>query len=456
MAETPVGLGEAAKIKRQRRSLLVAVTILADVSVIVLSIFVWSYGYLSAVMEAEHSLLLSAIVLPVYLAIAFNTGAFQIEAESRRILPLWRAIAAMFYSSSGLLLFVFLTRTNEEFSRVVVTCAVISALIGLVLERLLMNRWSTYLLGTQPFATLCIYDRVPMEQKAGFSRISAQSFGLTADLSDPNMISKLADIANDFDRLVIHCRPDDRESWAFMLKSLRIPAEISVPEIHALHPVSIHLRAGRTTMLINTGPLQWHQRALKRAFDLVIAITALLLAMPAFLIIALLIKLDSSGPVLFRQPRIGLNNRQFEIYKFRTMRSGQLDLDGKQSTARDDPRVTRVGALLRRTSIDELPQLINVLKGEMSIVGPRPHARLSRAGGSLFWEVDSSYWHRHTVKPGITGLAQVRGHRGNTFHEDHLRLRLRSDLEYVANWSLTNDFYIIFKTLGVLSHKNAF
>ena len=134
----------------------------------------------------------------------------------------------------------------------------------------------------------------------------------------------------------------------------------------------------------------------------------------------------------------------------------ELDQDGAQSTSRDDDRITRIGAFIRRTSIDELPQLINALKGDMSIVGPRPHALGSRANSKLFWEVDSRYWKRHSLKPGLTGLAQVRGHRGATEQKKDLTDRLQSDLECISSWSLRHDIAIVFQTLLVLRHENAY
>jgi lipopolysaccharide/colanic/teichoic acid biosynthesis glycosyltransferase len=175
-----------------------------------------------------------------------------------------------------------------------------------------------------------------------------------------------------------------------------------------------------------------------------------------FLVIAVAIKLDSRGPVFFRQERIGLGNRSFRIWKFRSMRIEMQDPLAIQHTQRDDARVTRVGNFLRRTSLDELPQLFNVLIGEMSLVGPRPHAAMSKAGGALFWEVEQNYWERHVVKPGITGLAQVNGFRGSTFRADDLRNRLDADLIYVMRWSLWQDLVIIFRTFLILGHKNAF
>jgi polysaccharide biosynthesis protein PslA len=169
-----------------------------------------------------------------------------------------------------------------------------------------------------------------------------------------------------------------------------------------------------------------------------------------------LIRLDSPGPVLFKQRRIGHGNRQFMMYKFRSMRTDKTDSSGSRSASRDDDRITRVGRFIRRTSIDELPQLINVIRGEMSLVGPRPHPLGSLAGDLLFWEVTHNYWLRHALKPGITGLAQIRGFRGATDREEDLEKRIRCDLEYLSNWSVWRDFLIMLQTLSVLTHKNAY
>ena len=154
--------------------------------------------------------------------------------------------------------------------------------------------------------------------------------------------------------------------------------------------------------------------------------------------------------------RVGRGSRQFRIYKFRSMSVQGTDHDGAKSAAKDDDRVTRVGRFIRRTSIDELPQLFNVIAGDMSLVGPRPHALGSLAGDDLFWRVDDQYWIRHALKPGLTGLAQVRGHRGATDTLEDLRLRVRSDLEYLTNWSLGLDVLILFQTVRVLVHPKAY
>jgi Undecaprenyl-phosphate glucose phosphotransferase len=172
----------------------------------------------------------------------------------------------------------------------------------------------------------------------------------------------------------------------------------------------------------------------------------LLIALPMALI-ALAIKLDSPGPVLFRQRRYGFNNQLIEVLKFRTMRNSQRDAQGSVLTMRNDPRITRVGRFLRKTSLDELPQLINILRGEMSIVGPRPHAIEAKAANRLYQDVVAEYAARHKVKPGLTGWAQINGWRGPTDTEDQIVKRVEHDLWYLENWSLALDLKIVALTL---------
>jgi lipopolysaccharide/colanic/teichoic acid biosynthesis glycosyltransferase len=241
-----------------------------------------------------------------------------------------------------------------------------------------------------------------------------------------------------------------------MLKGTDIQGEILTRDYDDLAPVGIAELGGRTTLVVSAGPLNIRQRALKRGLDLALTLPAVFLLTPVFLLVALAIKLDSRGPVFFKQPRVGQGNTLFDIYKFRSMRTDRTDLNGNRSASRDDDRVTRVGRFLRRTSIDELPQLLNVLLGSMSVVGPRPHALGSLAGDQLFWHVDERYWHRHALKPGITGLAQVRGFRGATHTREHLTSRLQADLEYISGWSLLRDISIIIRTARVLVHPQAF
>jgi len=195
------------------------------------------------------------------------------------------------------------------------------------------------------------------------------------------------------------------------------------------------------------------QRALKRSFDLMIGIVALGIVLPALIIISCLIWLDSGGPVLFRQRRRGLNCRPFDIYKFRTMRT--LD-NGPivEQVGRNDPRVTRVGRILRKFSLDELPQILNVIRGEMSFVGPRPHAV---AHDDVYSALISFYSERHCVKPGITGWAQINGWRGATPSLESMVSRVEHDLWYLDHWSLFLDAKILFRTLAcVVGSENAY
>ena len=204
---------------------------------------------------------------------------------------------------------------------------------------------------------------------------------------------------------------------------------------------------------IQSAPLSGPQRFVKRTMDIVLASLALMFFMPLMTLTAIAIKLDSRGPVIFRQNRNGFNGRQFVIFKFRSM-TVQENGDAVLQATRHDPRVTPIGHLLRSTSIDELPQLFNVLKGDMSLIGPRPHAL---AHDSYFENLLSDYAFRHHVKPGITGWAQCNGARGATPSIEHISERVKLDLWYINNWSLWLDIQILLKTLfEVLRKRNAY
>ena len=217
------------------------------------------------------------------------------------------------------------------------------------------------------------------------------------------------------------------------------------------------LEAGKLRLLrLADRPMRGLAGAVKTVEDYVLALGALAVAAVPMALVALAVRLDSPGPVLFRQRRTGFNNKDFFVFKFRTMYHDQADHEVRCQVQEGDPRVTRVGAVLRRTSLDELPQIFNVLRGDMSFIGPRPHAPGTRAGGKLFEEVTDRYAARHRVKPGLTGLAQVRGYRGKTDTEEKLILRVESDLEYIEEWSLWLDFVILVRTLlAVARMRNA-
>jgi Undecaprenyl-phosphate glucose phosphotransferase len=209
---------------------------------------------------------------------------------------------------------------------------------------------------------------------------------------------------------------------------------------------------GHPVLTLHRRPLDGWESVVKRIEDLGLGILFLLLLLPLMTTIALLIRLDSKGPVLFRQKRLGFNNKTFEIIKFRTMTHVPgPELDVPQARP-NDPRVTRIGRFLRRTSLDELPQLFNVLKGDMSLVGPRPHAL---PHNYQYSSVIEGYWGRHRVRPGITGWAQVNGLRGETDTLDKMQRRVEYDLAYIGNWSLLLDLKVLLMTVIVclLGHK---
>lgn len=189
------------------------------------------------------------------------------------------------------------------------------------------------------------------------------------------------------------------------------------------------------------------QAKIKRAIDVVAALTAILILLPVLIMIAVLIKLDSRGPALFRQTRWGLNGKKIEVLKFRSMRAEMGDQSGVTQTIENDPRLTRVGRILRKTNLDELPQLFNVVRGDMSLVGPRCHAVNMLAAGQLYEQLVPSYHLRHAVRPGITGLAQMRGLRGPTVRPSKARARIACDLHYIENFSLWLDAKIILRTV---------
>ena len=201
-------------------------------------------------------------------------------------------------------------------------------------------------------------------------------------------------------------------------------------------------------------PISDWNRVFKWLFDKIVALTALVLLSPVMIITAIAIKLDSKGPVLFVQKRHGFNNELIGVYKFRSMYTSQADTDAKKLATRDDPRITRVGRFIRKTSIDELPQLFNVLKGELSIVGPRPHALQAKADNQLYYEAVEGYFARHRVKPGMTGWAQINGWRGETDTVDKIMQGVNCDLYYIENWSLWLDMKIVLLTPMSLLTKN--
>ncbi len=235
------------------------------------------------------------------------------------------------------------------------------------------------------------------------------------------------------------------------LSSLPVPVKLIFDTGYgAVLSRDLTARSGLSVFSISDPPLTDSAHAIKRLEDIVLGALLLALLSPLMAIAAISIKLDSRGPVLFRQHRYGHNNTVIKVLKFRTMYHHLEDRDASRQTSRRDPRVTRVGAFLRRHSLDELPQLLNVLGGSMSLIGPRPHALGTTVGGHGLESVVGNYYARHQFKPGITGWAQVSGWRGNLDSVEKVIQRVEHDLYYIENWSVFFDLWIIMKTLTVV------
>ncbi len=396
------------------------------------------------------------VVLPIYVLTAANShayGAINVTDPSRAIS---KSLQAFVLALCAVIITAFALKETHTFPRLIVFLGSVVAICALAVERYVFSRHLERIIGGNPFSVVLLCDSDVPVPEGNFSIVMTTDGVFDPDSHDPIMYDRLATSLQHVDRVIVACRPARRLAWAHALQGANIQGEIFVPELDTLAPLGMTTYGGTPTLIIANGPLGLVDRFVKRAFDTVLAGVAILALLPLFLVVALLVKRGSPGPVFFTQTRIGRGNQMFQMKKFRSMRVETSDGHGARSTGRDDDRVTDIGKLIRRTSIDELPQLLNVLTGDMSIVGPRPHAIGSRAANKLFWEVDHRYWHRHAAKPGLTGLAQVRGFRGATLVEADLEKRLQADLEYLKNWSIWRDIKIIVLTFRVLVHRNAY
>jgi len=396
------------------------------------------------------------VTLPVYVLTAFNSGAYSIEALRQAREGVARSAAALLFAFAVFLFISYYFHLLQFESRSATSIGMLGSFALMILFRLAFDRLVASSLEDRLTSDLVIMDDVTIDVPPRYRTIDTASTDLRPNMRDPMMLDRLARHLRRIDRVVIACRPERERDWAMLLKGAGINGEIISNEFAEVGAIGVGSFGNRSTLVVAAGPLSTRNRIIKRVFDLAFAVPALIVLLPILLVTALAIKLDSKGPVFFRQQRVGRGNGLFEVYKFRSMRAERSDANGNVSASRDDDRVTRVGRFIRATSIDELPQLLNVLFGSMSIVGPRPHALGSLAGQQLFWEVDERYWHRHALKPGITGLAQVRGFRGATHARDDLTRRLQADLEYIVGWSVLRDFGILISTVRVVVHRNAF
>ncbi|MEE4201526.1 sugar transferase [Erythrobacter sp.] len=452
----PAAAPIAPSLERRRLRALAAL-IIADAVLLHLAFATASFLY-EGVFGTARNMFAVQTFLPFFFTIALYNGTYGGPALRNWVFAAKRVITALVIAAALLNFLAFYTKSNAEFSRVAVTLGLILSAVALVSLRRMIPVVIDYFWDGRTMNRLIIDDGGPSFTEPDAVTIRADDYQLDPTDHDPFMFDRLGTLLKNQDKVIVTTPRERREDWAFLLKSAGVHGEVVSEPTHKLGALGVqhYDDQGRTTLIVSEGPLGLRSRMMKRLFDTVVALGAIIVLSPLLAYVALRIKLEDGGPVLFVQRRMGRGNKFFNMLKFRSMKVDRGDADGMRSTAREDDRVTRIGAFIRRTSIDELPQLFNILRGEMSIVGPRPHALGSRANNKYFWEVDAEYWRRHCLKPGLTGLAQVRGHRGATEHEKDLTDRLRSDLEYVAGWSLRRDIEIVIATVAVLTHEKAY
>lgn len=392
-----------------------------------------------------------------------------------RIITAWTLVFAL------LLVAAFFTKLGQEFSRLWAAAWYTSGLVGLVLLRIglcfAVRNWAK--LGRLNRRAVIVGGGSEAHKLISALEASRdtdiQIYGVFDDRGGDRVSSRIAGYPKlgNINQLIEFGR-DKRLD--LLIITLPMTAENRLLELYKklwVLPVDIRLSAHtnalrfrpRTYSYIGNVPFidlqdkpitDWDY-VLKWIFDKVVASLALVVLSPVMALVALAVKLDSPGPVFFRQNRHGFNNELIKVYKFRSMYADQADSNAAKLVTKDDDRVTRVGKFIRRTSLDELPQLFNVLQGGLSLVGPRPHALQAKAADTNYADVVDGYFARHRVKPGITGWAQISGWRGETDTHEKLQRRIEHDLYYIENWSVLFDLYILAMTpLALLKTENAY
>ena len=439
----------------RRRLQAYLIFLLLDGAVIVGSLLAVSLLYFGRA-DDPQTLQQINLYLPLYWTAALMTRTYSIDSLISLKFSQVRAVTAILIALTLTIFVAFFSKSSEQFSRVSTIASITVTAAALAWVRAVAQPLVRLRCGAIAQNVLVIDDGgIPIRIPHAW-HVDTREHRLRPDRSDPHMLDRLGMFMTNMDRVVVSCPPERRKDWALVFKGSNISGEIVDPEVQEMGVLGARRGHGFGSLVVSVGPLGLRERAVKRVMDLAIAGGATIALAPLLLVTALLIWLEDRGPVFFLQQRQGRNNRLFWIFKFRSMRVEKLDATGSRSASRDDDRITRIGRFIRKTSIDELPQLLNVLRGDMSIVGPRPHAIGSLAGQKRFWEVDPRYLLRHSLKPGLTGLAQIRGLRGATDSEADLTGRLQADLEYLDGWTALRDIRIIFATFAVLVHDRAF
>ena len=384
---------------------------------------------------------IGAIVLATLVAMPI-LHRFDVYREdfmfSRRI-PFGSLFAAWTVTFCILLAAAFLIKVSDTYSRAWALSWFLAGGVGLSLGRLALRRWVQGMSLAGCFANRTVI-------------VGAGEQGLRLLGSVDQLVEMIR--RDQVDQVIVALPwTADRRLREVVGKLEKTPVPIRLaPDVAAFsYPGRRFTTVGRLPMMqLFERPISGWSFLAKNMEDRLLAGGLLIALAPLLALIALAIRLDSPGPVFFRQKRYGFNHNLFDCWKFRTMHHHMTDANAEVLTRRDDARVTRVGRFLRRTSLDELPQLINVVKGDMSLVGPRPHATSAKAAGRLYEEAVDAYAARHRVKPGITGWAQVNGWRGETDTLEKIQRRVEYDLFYIDNWSLALDLKILLRTAVVV------
>lgn len=468
-------------LKSYTEAKLLWITRLADAFIPVFFALVAQLIYDPAAPFHEESRFYVALVAASFLTVNIfhNLDLYTIAALANlqrqlgRILLGWTAVIAL------LLLAAFAVKVSASFSRVWTILWYISALFGFFVTRVVVHevlrRWAETGRLVRDVAVVGAGEQgrrlIQYLHRPGRGyrvvgvfddRKAAHQLGEVAGVPIRGTVDDLLafSVSQPLDQIVVALPwTGERRIADIMTRLSALPVDIRLaPGLVGFALAHCHYGdiGGLPVLNIFEKPLSEEKLVLKRIEDVAIAATLLVLFSPVMLMVAALIKLDSPGPVFFRQTRFGFNNRPISVWKFRTMYIEDCTDAIEAQTLRDDPRVTPIGHWLRRTSIDEMPQLINVLQGTMSVVGPRPHAEGTRAGTVLFEDAVHEYAARHRVKPGLTGWAQVNGWRGETDTLEKIQRRVDHDLYYIEHWSLLFDIKIVLMTiLTIMRGRNA-
>jgi Undecaprenyl-phosphate glucose phosphotransferase len=424
-----------------------------------------------------------AITAGSALFVIFNEIADGYQIRALRYPFRWFPRIALAWSAAFAILALagFLLKTSEDFSRFWTGSWFVGGLLFLVCTRLLLSvrirKWARN--GTMERRAVIVGGGKPAEKLIRAIELQHDSdiricgiFDDRDDLRSPLIVAGYPKLGNieelvafsrraRIDMLIVSLPLDAEDRVLTMLKKLWIlPVDIRL----SAHSNKLRFRPraysfiGSVPMLdIFDKPIRDWDSVAKRIFDIVFSLLGIVVFAPVMLATAIAIKLDSKGPVIFRQLRHGFNNEEIEVYKFRSMYTEQCDPTARNQVTKDDPRVTRVGQFIRKTSIDELPQFFNSLRGDLSLVGPRPHAVSAQSQDRLYGEVVDGYFARHRVKPGVTGWAQINGWRGEIDSDEKIRRRTEYDLYYIENWSIWFDLKILFMTpISLVNTENAY